>query len=103
MIIGRERELRYETDIGWIQTYYHKGLSSRIQPDSLQQPRLTYARNIAEMLHISFIPFGLQYNNQEIGRAHGLNSSHITISYAVFCLKKKTHQTTTTFLQLSTH
>src|SRR5437773_9735726 len=25
----------------------------------------------------------------EIGRAHGLNSSHITISYAVFCLKKK--------------
>src|SRR5437667_988671 len=25
----------------------------------------------------------------EIGRAHVLNSSHITISYAVFCLKKK--------------
>src|SRR5437867_5978337 len=25
----------------------------------------------------------------EIGRAHGLNSSHRTISYAVFCLKKK--------------
>src|SRR3712207_9034655 len=25
----------------------------------------------------------------EIGRAHGLNSSHANISYAVFCLKKK--------------
>src|SRR2546426_12173716 len=25
----------------------------------------------------------------EIGRAHGLNSSHLVISYAVFCLKKK--------------
>src|SRR5437868_15327237 len=25
----------------------------------------------------------------EIGRAHGLNSSHVSISYAVFCLKKK--------------
>ena len=27
--------------------------------------------------------------NKEIGRAHVWNSSHITISYAVFCLKKK--------------
>src|SRR5207249_8888774 len=26
----------------------------------------------------------------EIGRAHRLNSSHVSISYAVFCLKKKT-------------
>src|SRR5690349_22809454 len=26
---------------------------------------------------------------REIGRAHGLNSSHVEISYAVFCLKKK--------------
>src|SRR6266850_2268932 len=26
---------------------------------------------------------------REIGRAHGLNSSHLVISYAVFCLKKK--------------
>src|SRR2546426_3659688 len=25
----------------------------------------------------------------EIGRAHGLNSSHLVNSYAVFCLKKK--------------
>ena len=30
----------------------------------------------------------LNPTNSEIGRAH-LNSSHITISYAVFCLKKK--------------
>src|SRR3712207_8937178 len=30
---------------------------------------------------------GLQ---REIGRAHVLNSSHANISYAVFCLKKKT-------------
>jgi len=26
---------------------------------------------------------------RQIGRAHGLNSSHVKISYAVFCLKKK--------------
>src|SRR3712207_8508994 len=26
---------------------------------------------------------------RQIGRAHGLNSSHANISYAVFCLKKK--------------
>src|SRR5690625_6669048 len=26
---------------------------------------------------------------EQIGRAHGLNSSHVAISYAVFCLKKK--------------
>ena len=29
----------------------------------------------------------------KIGRAHVLNSSHITNSYAVFCLKKKNHVT----------
>src|SRR5437773_4704677 len=29
----------------------------------------------------------------QIGRAHVLNSSHITISYAVFCLKKKNKRT----------
>src|SRR3712207_6879247 len=29
----------------------------------------------------------------EIGRAHGLNSSHANISYAVFCLKKKNKET----------
>src|SRR5207248_7673892 len=31
---------------------------------------------------------GMRYKEQ-IGRAHVLNSSHRTISYAVFCLKKK--------------
>src|SRR5471032_3645821 len=30
-----------------------------------------------------------QRDTQEIGRGTRLNSSHITISYAVFCLKKK--------------
>ena len=29
------------------------------------------------------------FETSEIGRAHGLNSSHVAISYAVFCLKKK--------------
>src|SRR3712207_7741805 len=41
---------------------------------------------------------------QEIGRAHVLNSSHANISYAVFCLKKKTtyHQyAITSLLKLS--
>src|SRR5215475_15595324 len=28
-------------------------------------------------------------HRSEIGRAHVLNSSHVKISYAVFCLKKK--------------
>src|SRR2546426_1817324 len=32
----------------------------------------------------------------EIGRAHVLNSSHLVISYAVFCLKKKKAELTTT-------
>src|SRR5690606_39860480 len=31
----------------------------------------------------------------EIGRAHVLNSSHVKISYAVFCLKKKKDNTKT--------
>src|SRR6516162_11596583 len=34
----------------------------------------------------------------EIGRAHVWNSSHLVISYAVFCLKKKKQNTTTFFL-----
>src|SRR3712207_7569701 len=34
------------------------------------------------------LPLAVVY---EIGRAHVLNSSHANISYAVFCLKKKTH------------
>src|SRR5690625_7330552 len=33
-------------------------------------------------------PARLERSNK-IGRAHGLNSSHVAISYAVFCLKKK--------------
>src|SRR5437773_7450600 len=39
----------------------------------------------------------------QIGRAQRLNSSHITISYAVFCLKKKTQNKTSlkfTILQM---
>src|SRR5699024_12030125 len=32
----------------------------------------------------------------QIGRAHGLNSSHVSISYAVFCLKNKSHDNRTT-------
>src|SRR5690625_6633097 len=32
---------------------------------------------------------------EEIGRAHVLNSSHVAISYAVFCLKKKNEPTQT--------
>src|ERR1039457_796550 len=31
--------------------------------------------------------------NMKIGRAHVLNSSHLVISYAVFCLKKNTAPT----------
>src|SRR5574340_1470343 len=35
------------------------------------------------------VDFMTQAFEPEIGRAHGLNSSHQKISYAVFCLKKK--------------
>src|SRR5437773_5890101 len=35
------------------------------------------------------VAFAGQARGTEIGRAQRLNSSHITISYAVFCLKKK--------------
>src|SRR5690554_7667001 len=35
----------------------------------------------------------LNPNKMEIGRAHVWNSSHVRISYAVFCLKKKNKKT----------
>src|SRR5699024_11976291 len=38
------------------------------------------------------IKTGLYRYGFKIGRAHGLNSSHVSISYAVFCLKKKKKQ-----------
>src|SRR3712207_8332994 len=40
------------------------------------------------------IPGGRMRDVLEIGRAHVLNSSHANISYAVFCLKKKNHYST---------
>src|SRR5256885_17269645 len=33
----------------------------------------------------------IDYRNQEDRKSTRLNSSHLVISYAVFCLKKKTH------------
>src|SRR5690606_39595611 len=37
-----------------------------------------------------FVRFaGNAAGREQIGRAHRLNSSHVKISYAVFCLKKK--------------
>src|SRR5437868_13378680 len=36
---------------------------------------------------------GRQDPGREIGRSTRLNSSHVSISYAVFCLKKKTART----------
>src|SRR5215469_17906717 len=39
----------------------------------------------------------------EIGRAHGLNSSHVEISYAVFCLKKKKKTDNLLFLKKKKH
>src|SRR5574343_948745 len=40
------------------------------------------------------VGYTMFFHPSKIGRAHGLNSSHITISYAVFCLKKKKNQET---------
>src|SRR3712207_7401179 len=39
--------------------------------------------------HEAVVGVRRQARRGEIGRAHGLNSSHANISYAVFCLKKK--------------
>src|SRR5690554_7770394 len=47
------------------------------------------------VLGIVFVAMALKADDllarveKEIGRAHVLNSSHVRISYAVFCLKKK--------------
>src|SRR3712207_7734051 len=41
------------------------------------------------------LPFSLAWSLHQIGRAPRLNSSHANISYAVFCLKKKTSQGST--------
>src|SRR3712207_8543202 len=40
----------------------------------------------------AFLSSDSRRHEPEIGRAHVLNSSHANISYAVFCLKKKTTQ-----------
>src|SRR5690349_24228669 len=48
------------------------------------------------------LPVRLPPHRRQIGRAHGLNSSHVEISYAVFCLKKKNRQAVTSDDPLAT-
>src|SRR5699024_11278063 len=43
--------------------------------------------------HISTLQYGLvPFQKQTDRKSTRLNSSHVSISYAVFCLKKKTHK-----------
>src|SRR3712207_8538454 len=78
----------------------HAYLKLRHLPDLLferhaSQERRDLARVVARRpptrrgLEEGVAVFGRDLNRREIGRAHGLNSSHANISYAVFCLKKK--------------
>src|SRR3712207_7713165 len=46
-------------------------------------------QTVRDAIHDDFDERGLDALAAKIGRAHGLNSSHANISYAVFCLKKK--------------
>src|SRR5688572_20036168 len=62
----------------------------------IPQPPATAATAAATEVtsHVLFIAFSSCWGDyplrdRQIGRAHGLNSSHSQISYAVFCLKKK--------------
>src|SRR2546426_7260033 len=77
--------------------------------------RVEYVRKSAEELVISSVPPTTYYNvgalalgylrtvgTEEIDRkSTRLNSSHLVISYAVFCLKKKKRPTTSRFNSFS--
>src|SRR5699024_11802471 len=57
-----------------------------------QDKRTEYYMEAQEIIHEDAPWFPIAHTTPplaEIGRAHRLNSSHVSISYAVFCLKKK--------------
>src|SRR5690349_22370528 len=54
------------------------------EPDVLGDLRDTDVLSCKDLAEIDLAPL-----EAEIGRAQRLNSSHVEISYAVFCLKKK--------------
>src|SRR5437868_11241653 len=46
---------------------------------------------VGELKKSGLAPAGTNGYYQQIGKSTRLNSSHVSISYAVFCLKKKRH------------
>src|SRR5688500_19596093 len=60
------------------------------------------AGNLTDELSSTILLADMQVaRGQQIGRGTRLNSSHLVISYAVFCLKKKTNDTTSEARALS--
>src|SRR3989442_11781949 len=65
-------------------------------PDSFLVALTTSRGPVTVVVRRSWAPHGAdRFYTLEIGRAR-LNSSHVRISYAVFCLKKKKQNTTPT-------
>src|SRR4051812_49455481 len=63
--------------------------SERHAPEDLAHPHQPHAHDaLAQRPQLPFEPGGVVLDG-EIGRSTRLNSSHMSISYAVFCLKKK--------------
>src|SRR5256885_16347778 len=52
-------------------------------------PRAAPASVAGEVSYVPQAPGSAEIQARKIGRATRLNSSHLVISYAVFCLKKK--------------
>src|SRR5690554_7794569 len=81
----RPADGRYGENPNRLQHYYQFQVVLKPNPDNIQELYLDSLRHIGIDPLVHDIRFGLS----KIGRAHGLNSSHVRISYAVFCLKKK--------------
>src|SRR5256885_7916191 len=74
-----------------------RGLRRRMQivfqdPYGSLNPRLTVRQTLAEPLAIHHLARGADAERRIDRKSTRLNSSHLVISYAVFCLKKKTRQ-----------
>src|SRR3712207_8669931 len=64
----------------------------RIESDAVKYDSVTYGEVIAKGLRVmDTAAISLCMDNALDRKSTRLNSSHANISYAVFCLKKKTH------------
>src|SRR3989454_645423 len=82
--------LPFESNDTWVATLRTKGVDVRAREE----------KQSFGVFLFSFLPylliFGLLIFMLRDRKSTRLNSSHLVISYAVFCLKKKTNKTTTT-------